>query len=146
MNLSDIRSHGAPVAAWFYPTGRNGHVLGRGGVAHAWLVERGAPPTVTDGMLQWQRQNTPGLRRWWQPYNQVPHEQFRTPLCQNLRTTARGGRLQQIWYERAPHCLECEQIVDRLGAPPIREVIQQDPWMMIQQDARPTTIDPVSGL
>lgn len=146
MNLSDIKSRAAPLARFFHATGQNGHILGRGQVAHAWMVERGAPPHVTADTQPWQVNFIPDQRTWWTPYERYPHELFRTPLCGNLHTNARHGHLTATWARYGAQCRECEQLVARLGQPDYHEAIAQDPWLAIPTGDRRTTLDPVTGL
>ena len=146
MNLSDIRGRGIPLARFFHATGGNGHILGRGQVAHAWMVERGTPPHLTPETPEWLIRHIPGQRTWWNPYNMAPHENFRTPLCQNLRTNARFGRLTPTWANHGTRCQECIDIVTQLGQPEFNEAIKEDPWLAIPTADRQTALDPVSGL
>jgi hypothetical protein len=139
MNLHDIAPSQIQVWSWLTPVGGNSRPLGPGQFQHAYLVERGAPPPINET-------NPYSPRRYWTPYGTFPEDALH-PICGTIRSQARWPQLREYdWMANGP-CPTCaETLRDRgLEAENLALVRNRDPWQLIERNARPTTIDPVSG-
>ncbi len=138
MNLHSIgATHQALV--WMIPTGHNGQPIGRAEDKgyHLYPVDRGTPNAPVGSTY----------RRWWNPWGDFPTVDPKTPICGQIRSTARNPYLQD-WGGYNGRCAACAAIATagRLVTGTRGELLATDPWAAIPERDRPTTPDPVTGL
>lgn len=148
MNLHDIRPK-YPTEAWcwaFVNSALRYQALRMDGLTHAFRIERSAPDVPLGHMNAY-------MRSYFRPFivrsrPQAPNTL--TPLCgANLarHTRARLVRLLTASFYGAdmmdpPLCPRCVE----LGGTYQRTLQQADPWNAMNEEARITLPDPVSGL